>query len=139
MVLYKVAVSAFVAVACATSVFAAAVNRTDSYLHRVGVSYVQTEPVAAGRTTRGAQLRDEPGEDREPFGFPIYDNLYDVPSYRVTSEDTLHAKCFQRDVNSYCLKGMHCGYECEQVCPVLTTTDWARTLYLSLSFAHSYF
>lgn len=94
---------------------AAAVNKTDTYLHRVGVSFVQTETAPAGKIQRGAALRDTPGEDIEPHGFPIYNSINDIPPYRVTSEDALHAKCTVRESQQVCMKGAMCGYVCEQV------------------------
>lgn len=99
-----------VTVACA-----AAVNKTDTYLHRVGVSFVQFQPAPAGKIQRGAVLRDTPGEDVEPHGFPIYDSIKDIPPYVATSADMVHAKCSIRESRQVCLKGAMCGYVCEQV------------------------
>lgn len=98
------------AVACA-----ATVNKTDTYLRRVGVSFVQAQPAPAGKIQRGAVLRDAPGEDVEPHGFPIYDSIHDIPPYVVTNEDALHAKCTVRESRQVCLKGAMCGYVCEQI------------------------
>lgn len=104
--------------ALASSAFSAAVNKTDTYLNRLGVAYVQTHQAPAGRVKRGAYLRDLPGEDKEPYGFPIYDSIKDIPPYRVTSEDALHAKCYKRE--QVCLNGAFCGYVCEQVSSLMT-------------------
>lgn len=98
-----------------TVAYAAAVNKTDTYLRRVGVSYVQVQPAPAGKIERGAVLRDAPGEDVEPHGFPIYDSIHDIPPYVVTSEDAMHAKCTIRESRQVCLRATMCGYVCEQV------------------------
>lgn len=98
----------------ASHVVGAAVNITDSYLHRVGIAYVVPQPAPAG-ARRGAHLHDSPGQDREPTGFRIYEGVHELPKYRVTGEDARHEKCFHEVSNRVCLKGDFCGYTCEEV------------------------
>lgn len=86
----------------------------DTVLARRGIAYTETVPLQAGRTRRGARLRDRPGDDVEPDGVTIYDSVAELPTYVVRAVDATHERCYVRTVPA-CLKGTFCGYACEQV------------------------
>lgn len=92
---------------------ALAFNKTDALLYHVGVAHTESVQALPG-SRPSTVLRDEPGEDAELQGVPIYDSVHDIPPYKVRGEDGSFEKCF-RGMHQFCLKASFCGYDCEQV------------------------
>lgn len=105
-------VVAVTATVCACALAAAVPNATDTYEYRMGVAHLETTPTSG--VPPGTSLSDSPGEDVEPHGIDIYDQVTDLPEYHVKPSDALHEKCF-REVRRFCVKATFCGYACEQV------------------------